>query len=75
MEWLSKCAELEMAVGSQNWMHGEMIVACEGRVSFFKDTISKDDMRIELFHDLEKEAEEGAREKVFVQMLFRDVSG
>ncbi|GJW22733.1 hypothetical protein Tco_0033355 [Tanacetum coccineum] len=58
MEWLPKCAELEMAVGSQNWlgmmvvycqnaakedwefatrvnrMRGDMIVACEERVSF-----------------------------------------
>ncbi|GJU88437.1 hypothetical protein Tco_1300860 [Tanacetum coccineum] len=95
MEWLPKCAELEMAVGSQNWlgmmvvycrnaakedrefatrvnrMHGDMIVACEDR-----ETMDKDDMRIGLLHDLEKEAEERAREKkVFVQKLFRDVSG
>ncbi|GJU88766.1 hypothetical protein Tco_1301189 [Tanacetum coccineum] len=58
MEWLPKCVELEMAVGSQNWlgmmvvycrnaakedrefatrvnrMRGDMIVACEDRVSF-----------------------------------------
>ncbi|GJU26597.1 hypothetical protein Tco_1165218 [Tanacetum coccineum] len=27
MEWLPKCAELEMAVGSQNWL-GMMVVYC-----------------------------------------------
>ncbi|GJY40371.1 hypothetical protein Tco_0427641 [Tanacetum coccineum] len=82
MEWLPKCAKLEMAVGSQNWlgmmvvycrnaakedrefatrvnrMRGDMIVACEDR-----ETMDTDDMRIGLLHDLEKEAEERAREK------------
>ncbi|GKE33551.1 hypothetical protein Tco_1452873 [Tanacetum coccineum] len=77
-----------------NRIRGDMIVACEERVSFvaeletlsdvttavktafFKETMDTDDMRIRLLHDLEKEAEERAREKeVFVQKLFRDVSG
>ncbi|GJT87010.1 hypothetical protein Tco_1068727 [Tanacetum coccineum] len=66
MDWLPMCAELEMVVGSQKWLDMMMlsdVIATAKTAVFFKETMDRDDGRVLLLHDLEKQAEERALEK------------
>ncbi|GJW48686.1 hypothetical protein Tco_0080332 [Tanacetum coccineum] len=68
MEWLPKCAELEMAVGARETVPAKTAV-------FFKEMMEKDGSREWQLCDLGKEARERALEiESFLQKLMRDES-
>ncbi|GKF23915.1 hypothetical protein Tco_0076237 [Tanacetum coccineum] len=83
MEWLPKCAELEMAVGARTWLD-MMTVYCRESESEHRDfalqmnrleMMEKDGSREWQLRDLGKEARERALEiESFLQKLMRDES-